>query len=59
MSATFDHLAEVLDRIANTSSRNRKLGVLADWLSALPDADLERGARFLCGKPVAGTEIAS
>lgn len=55
MSATFDHLAEVLDRIANTSSRNRKLGVLADWLSALPDADLERGARFLCGKPVAGT----
>ncbi|MBM3760250.1 MAG: cisplatin damage response ATP-dependent DNA ligase [Acidobacteria bacterium] len=55
MSATFDHLAEVLDRIANTSSRNRKLGVLADWLSALPDADLERGARFLCGEPVAGT----
>jgi len=49
-----DQLALVLERIANTSSRNRKIDLLATWMHELADADLGRAARFLSGEPVAG-----
>lgn len=49
-----DELARILDQIANTSSRNRKIGILALWLERQNDADLTRAVRFLCGQPVAG-----
>ena len=51
---TFDRLAETLERIASTSSRNRKVRELADFLVPLEDADAARAVRFLCGQPVAG-----
>lgn len=44
-----DAMAEVLDRVANTSSRNRKVTALADWLSTLDDTGLCRALRFLTG----------
>ncbi len=55
MKASFDDLARVLERVANTSSRNRKTRLVGDWLAGCGDADLERATRFLCGEPVAGT----
>ena len=53
MTASMDGLALVLEQVANTSSRNRKVKALADWLRPLDDADLTRALRFLCGQPVA------
>lgn len=49
-----DQLALVLDEVANTSSRTRKIRLLADWLGQLEEADLARASRFLTGEPVAG-----
>ncbi|MBZ2186605.1 MAG: ATP-dependent DNA ligase [Bryobacter sp.] len=54
MSATMDGLAGVLERVANTSSRKRKVGLLAEWMRGLGEADLVRAVRFLSGEPVAG-----
>lgn len=54
MTGTMDQLADVLERIANTSSRNRKVSELAGWLRGLNDTDLGRAVRFLSGQPVAG-----
>ncbi len=51
-----DSLALVLEAVASTSSRNRKLSALAEWMKTLDDADLERAVRFLSGTPVVGTE---
>lgn len=48
-----DELARILDQIANTSSRNRKIKILSEWLELQNDADLMRAVRFLCGQPVA------
>ncbi|WP_051670153.1 cisplatin damage response ATP-dependent DNA ligase [Bryobacter aggregatus] len=44
-----DRMAEVLDRVANTSSRNRKVNALATWLRELDDEDLGRATLFLAG----------
>jgi DNA ligase-1 len=49
-----DQLALVLDEVANTSSRTRKIRLLADWMGRLDEADLARASRFLSGEPVAG-----
>ena len=48
-----DALAFVLERVANTSSRNRKVNAVADWLRNLDDINLARAVRFLCGQPIA------
>src|SRR5947208_3068277 len=42
-----DDLAVACDRIASYNSRLKKVGILADYLRELPDADLERAVRFL------------
>ncbi|MCX6611019.1 MAG: cisplatin damage response ATP-dependent DNA ligase [Acidobacteria bacterium] len=49
-----DELARILDQIANTSSRNRKVSLLATWLRAQADTDLMRAVRFMSGQPVSG-----
>lgn len=54
MNGSMDELARILDRIANTSSRNRKVKLLAVWLSGQSDADLRRAVGFMSGKPVSG-----
>jgi DNA ligase-1 len=54
MSGTMDQLARILDQIANTSSRNRKVRLLAVWLVAQSDADLRRAVGFMSGQPVSG-----
>jgi DNA ligase-1 len=48
-----DDLAAACDRIASYNSRLKKVGILADYLRGLPDADLERAVRFLSAGPLA------
>lgn len=55
MKGTMDGLAATLERVANTSSRKRKVALLGEWMRGLGEADLERAARLLSGEPVAGT----
>lgn len=52
-----DRLAEVLERVAATNSRNRKIALLAGHLSELPAAEAERAVQFLRGIPVAGVKL--
>src|SRR3954469_17280884 len=48
-----DDLAVACDRIASYNSRLKKIGILADYLRELPDADLGRAVRFLSAGPLA------
>jgi DNA ligase 1 len=52
MTPTLDALAVVMESIASSSSRNRKLQALAEWLQPLEDEDLWLALRFLSAKPV-------
>lgn len=49
-----DAFASVCDRIASSASRNRKLGLLAEYFQRLEDEDLVRAVRFLSGEPLGG-----
>lgn len=49
-----DAFASVCDRIASSASRNRKLGLLAEYFQRLEDEDLVRAVRFLSGEPLCG-----
>ncbi len=51
---SMDAFASLCDRIASAAGRNRKLNLLADYFSALNDADLVRAVRFLSGDPLGG-----
>jgi DNA ligase 1 len=44
-------LVTVSGEVAATRSRTRKLGLLAEVLTVLPDDDLEAGVAFLMGEP--------
>ncbi len=54
MNGSMDGLARILDQIANTSSRNRKVKLLAVWLGEQSNADLRRAVGFMSGQPVSG-----
>src|ERR671925_684969 len=43
--------AETAETISKTSSRLKKTAALADYLRALPDADLNASAVFFTGRP--------
>ncbi len=47
-----DELAQVCERIAGSASRLRKIGLLADYLRPLDDADLVLAVRFLSMGPI-------
>lgn len=47
-----DELALVLEAVASTASRKRKVGHLAAWFARLSDADLLRALAFLTGQGV-------
>src|SRR5688500_16335883 len=47
-----DALAATCERIANYSSRLKKVAILAEYLTPLNDADLTRAVRFLSCCPI-------
>jgi DNA ligase-1 len=53
-----DALAAVLERVAATNSRARKIALLSDHLAQLPPADAALAVQFLRGVPVAGAKLA-
>jgi DNA ligase-1 len=53
-----DRLAEVLERVAATNSRNRKIALVSGYLASLPEADAAIAVQFLRGVPVAGAKLA-
>lgn len=53
-----DALAEVLERVASTNSRNRKIALLSGYLAKLPEAEAVLAVQFLRGIPVAGAKLA-
>jgi len=54
MTGSMDELARILDQIGNTSSRNRKVSLLAVWIRTQTDADMMRAVRFMSGQAVSG-----
>jgi DNA ligase-1 len=53
-----DCLAEVLERIAATNSRNRKIALLSGYLTSLAESDAALAVQFLRGVPVPGVKLA-
>lgn len=51
-----DTLAQICDRIAARSSRNRKIAILKEYFATLSDADLALAVRFLTGEPLASSQ---
>ena len=47
---SFDQLAQTCERVAATSSRNRKVALLGAYFGELDEANLVRAVRFLTGQ---------
>lgn len=54
--AGMQRFAEACAAIARTAATGAKVGLLADYLRELDDADLEAAARFFTGKPFAASD---
>lgn len=52
-----DQLAHICDQVAQTNSRRRKVALVAAYLRLLDDDDMIRAVRFLCGLPLADSEL--
>jgi DNA ligase-1 len=52
-----DRLAALLERVAATNSRNRKLALISDYLQSLPAEEASLAVQFLRGVPVAGAKL--
>ncbi len=52
-----DDLAPILERVAATNSRLKKVALVAAYLRPLADVDLRRAVRFLTGVPVEGARL--
>jgi DNA ligase-1 len=51
-----DRFAETCENIASTSSKRSKIKILAAYLKALSESDLERAVRYFAARPLAGSE---
>ena len=54
---SFDQLAQTCERVAATSSRNRKVALLGAYFGELDEANLVRAVRFLTGQPLPGDKL--